>query len=551
MYPTHCFRLVLINILALSLQPVLGFSQAQDRDTLSISAELKSDTIEWQRKREIPSQGVLQEFKVLFATLYGDSNKVTFKGVKDLKEIVYDSTAKVYQGRYRNDPGLQEGIEIMAWHPNWMTEAYKFYPYHLLSTIAFFSYDVNPEDGTYRGTDAIDAWKTTGLIDSARQHDVKVLLTLSCYGEKNNDVLLKNNNNSWQRLSDSVRFLIRKKEAQGIDIDFSGIRPSMRDEFSNFVYGLRSKLGDSAIITLQIPYNADHSAYDIEKLKAWVNNFIIKGYATGNSSSAPVPSASISSVSSMAYESLEGIVNKLICQGLSAGNIIISMPMYGALWGVSDPEEVFEKYIPYEDIIAQYSLMDNDNTYEIGNSAVITIGESAEQKEIWYEKVESLNKKYRWAKAERLGGVGLWGPGYGGVDSDIWNGVKETFGKSPLIPLQAMDYDGGPAYGITYSLQRYRKIIGVTLAITICFFIIGVLLSFLDWRVREVFFRNDAYRGILAAGMILATAFVVFLLSDSKTEDRWFTGFVYGVLAGGSVVYVVSTIYLRHRKKLK
>jgi len=78
---------------------------------------------------------------------------------------------------------------VLGWHPYWKTNTYERYDYSKLSTIAYFSYEVNPTNGSYA---MLRSWDTTSLIDWAHSNDVKVVLTATLFGSANNETLLTN-----------------------------------------------------------------------------------------------------------------------------------------------------------------------------------------------------------------------------------------------------------------------------------------------------------------------------------------------------------------------
>jgi spore germination protein len=553
---SYSFPLTMVKIffifLLVWIQSIVSCAQAAGANNTFIpDPKQTSDTVEWEKKRYVPAKGMLNKFKGLFKTLHGANNKVRFQRSPDLTEIVYDSSTNTYYNHKSNPQGLAAGREVFGWHPHWMKEAYKYYPYKLLSTIAFFAYDINPENGTYNDADAISQWRNTTMIDSAKQNNVKVLLTLTSYGADRNNYFLSNEK-AWLALSDSVRFLLRQRKADGVDLDFSGITMRMKTEFLDFVSYLRNKLGDSTIITLQIPYQAVQDGYDLMKLKPLVNTFILQGFDHDNKKcgNKPVPLAPLLS-REVACSSIEKAVNHCLLAGLEEKNIVVSIPLYGALWKYKNSKWNFAEYIPYEDIRARYGTTQQQFMEEVSGSSFIRIGETADHSIIWYEGEGSLKRKFQWIKDKKLQGAGLWGLGYDGSHPEIWNTVKNSFGVNPWQKIQPIGYDNGKTYTIIQSIQHYRKPIGIALFIIICFFIAGLLLSCLDWRVRAAFFHNNSYRAMLAGAIVLATLLGVYLLTDNTDSGKFsLSTFSYGVLLGGAIVYAISSVYMYYRKRL-
>lgn len=543
--------LLMLSIILLPSVNV-GAQSVKASHTFKVDPKNQSDTVIWERPRNIPETGTIQRFKKLFKTVHGPGNKVKFLRTEGMSEIRYDSAKGAYYSKSNKTQGLIPGKEVIGWHPHWMRDAYKYYPYHLLSSIAFFAYDINPESGVYNDSDAISQWRTTPMIDSVKQHQAKVLLTLTSYGEVRNHKFLRNES-AWLALSDSVRSLLRMRNADGIDLDFNGILPSLKDHFAEFVSFMRNKLGDTTTIVLEIPYDDVNEAYDFRKLKPLVNTFVIQGFDRDNRKcgNKPVPLTPLM----QGAGSCAGVaksVEACIQLGVAPENLVVSIPLYGARWRFEDFQWSFIEYIPYEDIRARYGINNEQFIEELSGSAMVRVGEGADHDVIWYEGQGSLDRKFQWIKDNDLGGAGLWGLGYDGSHPEIWNTVKAGFGASEWQKTQPIGYDNGKAYSLMYSMQKYRKTIGVAVFIIICFFIAGLLLSCLDWRVRDAFFHNNSYRAMLAGAIIIASVLAVYLLSDhhSQSGDISFSVFCYGVLVGGAIVYIASSVYLYYRKRL-
>ena len=108
---------------------------------------------------------------------------------------------------------------------------YKYINFSLLSTIAYFSYEVNPETGNAIST---HDWETTTLIDSIRVHPNKrILLTVSNFGEKNNRNFLRNPKAIDQLISNLIT-LLAKRKGDGVCIDFEGVKSKEKDEYTGF-----------------------------------------------------------------------------------------------------------------------------------------------------------------------------------------------------------------------------------------------------------------------------------------------------------------------------
>lgn len=507
-------------------------------------------------RRRLPKKGMLNKYNKLFKRAHGASHTVFFKRSPGMEAVAQDSVTGLYYRQQSGPLGLAPHQQVIGWHPYWMEDAAAYYPYELLSTVAFFAYDIDAETGAYTDADAMATWRTTPLIDSVHQHQHNVLLTLTSYGTLRNRTLL-GNQQAWLTLSDSVRTLLRNRKAQGIDLDVTGLVPVMKDSFVDFVAYLHNKLGDSVKIMLQMPYNTPPDVYDYAELRKYVDTFVLQGFDRDNKlcQSQPAPSAPLRA--GTAYcASLESAVNQCLQGGIAPNQLIVSLPLYGVRWRYRNKRWAFVENIPYEDIRGQFAVSGQQFIEALSGSAMVRIGQGLQHDVIWYEGQGSMDQKFQWMQNQHLAGAGLWGLGYDGANPEIWEAVRNNFGTPPWQLIQPLGYDNGTLYRFMTALQHYRKPIGVGILVMIGFFMAGLLLSCLDWRVREAFFHNNSYRAFLLGGFIIALALTVYLLTGAaKGNGEGYAGatlsaFCYGVLIGVLVTYLANSLYLQYRRRL-
>ena len=130
---------------------------------------------------------------------------------------------------------------MFGWHPYWMGLSWKQYSFELLSTISYFSYNVNTRTGLSQNPKQIEDWNNTKLIDSAKANNTRVLLTVSLHGSKNQELLL-DNKLLWNNLYGEVSKLILNRNADGVDINFEDVPSRYKSEFVNFVEGFNKFL---------------------------------------------------------------------------------------------------------------------------------------------------------------------------------------------------------------------------------------------------------------------------------------------------------------------
>jgi|GEM_PF-3501544 len=511
----------------------------------STSINLKApflDTVVWNKERYIPVTSEVNNYKKLFETLHGVQQTAYFSDAASLNEISYDIINNLYYGHLTNTNKLKPEAEVFGWHPYWIEEAYKYYPYALITHIAFFAYDVN-KDGLCEDQDAIQKWKTTPMIDSAQKHHTKVLLSVTSYGQERNNAFLLNKD-AWLTLGDSLLHLLRIRHAQGVDIDFMNVPKERKNDFSSFMKTLRSKLGDTCIISMHVTSKDLRSlVFDLPALKtdAKVNKFIVQGYdyeETGTQRRAMAPLFS----NEHDIHCIVHTVGFCLQNGLKESDLILNLPLYGTIWYQNQSHEM-----TYDDIV---SIYEKNYTPRVDLATESTIIEFNNQGDtiIWYESGESLYRKFLWAKIHNLAGVGLWGLGYDGGRPEVWQAISVNFAISPVQEIIPFKINNGQAYSFMLAIQKYRKMIGIGLFILLTFFITGLLLSLLDWRVREIFFRSYIYRAVLSFILLMLLLLSIYCFTGNLSSGTLVLPLISGLLVGGAVVYFITKMNLNNRK---
>lgn len=519
----------------------------------SITAEENAgDTIIWEKKRYVPQKGLVNDYAYLFRSIHGAQQKVKFRNTGNLGKIVWDSATNKYYNRLDRINAIKKDYMVMGWHPYWMKNDFQNYKYNLLSAIAYFSYDLNPRTGGYNDDEAISDWRTTAMIDSAQNHNVKVLLTVTSYGSEQNNTFLRDRL-VWNSLVDSLKVLLQERNANGIDLDFEQIPAARRNDYTDFVKKLRTELGSSAMITLQVQAYNTNNAIDFHALDPFVDYFIIQGfdYSYVQCSGTPAPVAPLNTVNSNC-PSITNTYDYCIRSGMNPQKAILGLPAYGTEWRLKghswNADASFERYITYDDVMSDYNVKYEPFYDAVSGSSYFFINEGANSARlVWYEGSESLNSKMLWALEHEMKGAAIWALGYDGGQSGIWSALASTFGEEPLTEIRPIGYDNGQLYSIMQSFVNHKRAIGIGVVIIVYFFIIGLFISLFDWRVREIFFQNFTYRAVFAGILIALSILAVFLMHDSSTYlFPLFTGLIIGAV----IVYVITTRYISYRDKL-
>jgi spore germination protein YaaH len=534
-----CFVFILIW-----LSPLLLFA---GNDSIYLARRLKVnktkpvDTLRWKTSRKLALNENYKTLKRLFILLNGDSQTVALSGIADADEVIYDPARDAYYKK-RNKRPLKSGKHVLGWHAYWMKDEVRYYHYEYLTDLIFFAYDIDPNSGLNSDVHADSCWRTTPIADSVKKYNNNFLLCVTSYGADNNSKIL-NNPDCQQIFRDSLYSLLKSRGANGVDLDFTGINtPELAVKFTVFVQSLRKKLGDSMLVYIHIPaLEKDRKFLDIKKISGVVDLFVLNGYDyeyINNTIHEPMVPLS----KTKNNQGLDSLLAWCKRKEIKSSSLVLNMPLYGAEWTMSENGKWEVREIPYEVIQANYVAHQKYTDVTTG-STFIKFNTGV----VWFESGESLNRKFAWAKENDFAGVGLWGLAYAGENTDVWNSVLDHFAYSRIVAITPVSIQQGTIYSLFDAIRKQRKLIGYSMLLLVFMILAGTLLSLLDWRVREVFFRNYLYRTILMVVALCLLVCGVIIFSD---ELGSFWMFFFGMLAGSLVMYLISRFYLQYRKKM-
>jgi len=445
----------------------------------------------------------INEYSFLYDALNGGTTNAY------LQNLNYDSTSQNYIQKVLGNRKLQEGKEVYTWHPYWMGDVWQSYNFDLISTIVYFAYKVNPETGSYLNQEQIQQWNETALIDSAKMHNTKVLLTIALEGGENNESFLKDESR-WNVLLDSVAVLLKNRDADGIEIDFSGITEKSSGKFISLVESLKDNLDYRFIkkkmyVSVVMPANPKDFPVDLKQLEEFVDLFVIKGIDYHEIDPSLSIVAPLRTDVAGGY-SLENTLSTYLKRGLLAEKSILALPLYGTQWSGSWQsqkgfyETDFQKKVTLSEVQRLYNSRDTLTVFEpnldeltMTNYLLLEFSDNTSI-ECWYDDSKTLSIKMDLALSRGFKGVGLWALGYDLGLPDVWEVIENKFtGDEVYIKDPIAEIEGYPIQ-IAAFLHKYERLFAVTFAlVTFCLFF-ALTLAFSDWRFRDTLLAKQLYR---------------------------------------------------------
>ena len=340
--------------------------------------------------------------------------------------------------------------KVYGWHPYWMGTAYTSYDFNLLSTFAYFSYEVDPSTGDYT---SIHSWKTTNSVNLAHAAGCAVELSVTNFGSANNTTLLSSTT-SRQRLIDSLIVLVQYRNAEGVNIDFEGVPGSQRVNFTAFMQDLSTQLKGAipgATVSMAL-YAVDwNNVFDIPNLDPYVDQFIIMGYDYhGSWSTDAGPTAPLYSGGIWYPYDLTRSVLYYLGEGATPEKLLIGLPYYGPEYNTagSSIPSANTGYIGarlYNYMRANYDGV-HPRTFDAHSQTPDWIWQVGTQwKQGWVDDVQSLGEKFDLVFHKNIGGIGIWALGYDNGYTDLWNLIETKFSDcGPDICADTLYDTGGP-----------------------------------------------------------------------------------------------------------
>jgi len=460
-----------------------------------------------------------------------------------------DTGGELVDSKFETQRTLKEGFEVFGWHPYYMGNAYESYNFNLLTTIAYFSYDVNPETGSYRSKEPIADWKRTSLIDSAHAKGCEVLLTVTNHGKANNLAFLSNLT-AQQNLIDSLISLLEYRNADGVNIDFENIPNASRDNLTRFIktlYVVLTQVNPKYQVTIALPAYDHTKAFDIEAILPFVERFVIMGYDYhSGSSKKPGPIAPLPPKGSKKTGfNLQNTVTKYINSGLPESKMIMAFPYYGRVWRASDAnfsDGQFTESLTYRAIRTSYEPL-HKITYDDSTASCYfeyVDEETGEYVECWFDNEQSLSAKYDWIDEQKLRGIGIWALGYDNGYPELWSLIDTKFAA-----LQEPDVKERSA--LSEYLGKNGTYVSVSIAFLILFMFAGFSFSFGRQQVSGILFSKR----IFMSSFIFCIVFLLLLwlrFMDYADKTIWY--FFIGIWIGYLIINYLDKLKINTRSNL-
>lgn len=475
---------------------------------------------------------------------------------------------------YEAGEKFQLSAEVFGWHPYWVGDAYKAYNFNLLSTVAYFSYELDPETGGYQ---SIHDWDSTPIIDLAHADGCKVLLTVTNFGASANNTFLKSYK-SQQNLIAQLKQLLAARGADGVCIDFEGVSKYLREDLGNFMTDLGTALhqeNSDYVVSMAIyPIDVD-DIYDFSVLDRCVDLFVMMGYEYyGSGSEDAGPLSPLQSGEVWWKYNLETSIDSYLESGVTPSKLLVAFPYYGALWETESLEvpskaKEFIGYRSYQYITDTFSFSSAIDSTSLSAYYAYVV-ENGQERQCWFESVVSLGEKYAYVKQKKIGGIGIWALGYDNGRKELWDLLAEQFGSGESSADTSATAGGGATGGgggengedttpggkaesLLESLLQYKALVYVLVVYLLMLIATAYGIALFNCQLRAYLLSAKLLKVYVVAFIfvILLIALRLFPISDEGflSSDSLLVNYslliLFGMIAGGIVTWLVNKIVIR------
>jgi spore germination protein YaaH len=320
------------------------------------------------------------------------------------------------------------GKKVFGYHPYWASSsAYTLYDYSALSTIGYFSFDVDTATGSYT---TLNGWTSTPIISYAHQRGVKVVLVVTNFGTSKNNTILRDTVKQNNLINNILSALI-SRNGDGVNIDFEQVSSSQRTNLVSFMQRLANRVHESipnSEVSMATPAVDWSNAWDFSALGQICDYLVLMGYDyyySGSATAGPV--------APLEGESYN--VTRSVTTYLSAGvlpeKLFLGVPWFGFDWPVrgsarKDTATAAAKSGTYKDLEPKALL--NNKLFDSATKVPWFNYQSGTQwHQVWYDDSLSLAMKNQFINTKSLGGLGIWALSYEGGRQELWNAMKQQF----------------------------------------------------------------------------------------------------------------------------
>ena len=301
-------------------------------------------------------------------------------------------------------------------------------------------------------TNAGDLYVTSNLthdfVTKMHERGVKVTPFLSNHWARRKGV---NAIRNYEALSDQIVAVIEEYDLDGVNVDIENLLPENKDELSNFVIFLNSKMPEEKILSVSVAANPTgkdtgwQGSYDYAVLGENSDYIFLMAYDEHSQGGPMGPVASYDFVENSIIYALEYV---------EKDKLVLGIPLFGRYWRYDEEtgeysggkaivmgavQNLFDKIGG----IMEYDENLHETRYEFHvDNGIIPVSINAETLEdgdyvVWYSSNDDIKRKLALINQYDLLGSGVWALGQ--EKAEVWDYYKYELNKTPWTPKLALE----------------------------------------------------------------------------------------------------------------
>ena len=332
----------------------------------------------------------------------------------------------------------QVSHEVFGYLPYWKFDSYVNFRYDLLTTLAYFSAEIE----TNGNISTSHHWPNAALVRKAHNNGVRIVLVATLFGSSDLQSLLSSAANRTNCVNKLVA-RVKAGDGDGINIDFESLPSSQRGNLVKFMQELadtfRAQI-PNAHISMATPAVDWSNAWDYRQLSEICDALFIMGYNyhwSGSGTAGPV-----APLIGGSYNITSTVTDYLAKTFGNSTKIILGLPYYGIDWPtVSEQAGAATKSTGSSRLFAsaENRARQVGKRWHNDSRTPWYRYQSIDWRQCWYDDSTSLTLKYQFAKSKNLQGVGMWALGYDDGYTELWGAIEDVFvpqsAVTPEVPL--------------------------------------------------------------------------------------------------------------------
>lgn len=326
---------------------------------------------------------------------------------------------------------------VVGFLPFWLIDKAQSDYSKYITELSYFNLTID-SDGTIQkftapgesdpGYHALASGKIDDFLSFEKSKGVNLSLTIFSGDDKKIDSFLNDPNQNAQNLITDISPIIQKYDFTDINLDIekvSDASPSARIAFTNFVQDVKSNLGKSITVTVDIApiaFVKNTNLDDPKSLSQAADHIVLMDYDFHNPGSFVTGPVSPQSGAGIVSEfDTESAIQAALTM-MPSSKLILAVPLYGYSWETINPSPR-SATIP----ASAFSISSKDVTDLLSGCATCSAefdttdeeshiiykdADTGTYHQIFYPDQKSTQIKVDFAKQENLAGMALWALGY-------------------------------------------------------------------------------------------------------------------------------------------